>query len=264
MKKIIISLITTSIFASIFLFTGCFTDSDTATVKINLGNIPISKTAKVKKKSLIDRFLMFFAKEAVAQPIDVMVVHLGAFDANNRLLAKKSITAMRDGEPVPVNTVEFDVPARSGVRIVVLGEPDYEDGDIYYGCSEPLNLTAGATEEVEGYMTNLNYYFINDMNFRYDEEHPDHDPYPDFGQGSVAIEWDRVYGVSKYIIDYVMFQYDPGEGETPSWANIHKFPNENCINEYLNLAAGNSYRIKLEFNFAGINSEQVAFSMDNP
>ncbi len=60
MKKIIISL--SAITA--LLFTGCFVDSDTATVRINLGNLPV---AKVEKKSLIDRFLMIFSREAVAQ-----------------------------------------------------------------------------------------------------------------------------------------------------------------------------------------------------
>lgn len=263
MKKIIISLIA----ASIFIFTGCFADSDTATVRINLGNLPVAKTAKVEKKSLIDRFLMFFAKEAVAQPSDVSVIHLGAFDANNQLLAKKNVTAMLYGEPVPVNTVEFDVPARSGVRIVVLGEQETIGGpaptDIatWYGCSKPRNLTAGATEEVEVKMEELFSLFgfhNNKFNFRYDEEHPDHNP-SDIPFPSVAIKWDRIYGVSRYILGYAWNQENPG-----NYINIHDGSNENCINDIFNPAAGTMYRIKLEFKFAGINSEQILFGMDSP
>lgn len=144
MKKIIIA----SAATSVLFFTGCFIDSDTATVRINLGNIPV---AKVEKKSLIDRFLMVFAKEAVAQvPSEIIAVHLGAFDSNNQLLAKKSINVSAEEYPEN-NIVSFDVPARSGVTIVVLGEEDLmPTANIqqisYYGKNDvPLNLTAGTT-----------------------------------------------------------------------------------------------------------------------
>ena len=154
MKKIIISLAA----ASLLVFSGCFIDSDTATVRINLGNIPV---AKVEKKSLIDRFLMIFAKEAVAQemPGDIIAVHLGAFDSNNQLLAKKSINVSA-GEYPADNVVSFDVPARSGVTIVVLGERFIDEialiNDIsHYGKNEvPLDLTAGVTETI---IVNMQY-----------------------------------------------------------------------------------------------------------
>ena len=140
MKKIIISLsaITT------LLFTGCFIDSDTATVRINLGNIPVTK---VEKKPLMDRLLMFFAKEAVAQSnpvaLGVIAVHIGAIDSNNQLLAKKTINI---GNYPADNIVELNVPARNNVTIIVLGENESQRAG-YYGYNT-AELNAGETVEM--------------------------------------------------------------------------------------------------------------------
>lgn len=228
MKKIIISLAA----ASVLLFTGCLIDSDTATVRINLGNIPV---AKVEKKSLIDRFLMIFAKEAVAQEvpygIEVQVVHLGAFDSNNQLLAKKSINVTQ-GEPTPAapppTIVEFDVPARSGVTIVVLGEftPIVAPGPpviTYYGKNEtPLNLTAGATESISIVMDPLERELLNLVY--------DYEPY--------SISWDNIVGSSAYKM------YDPD----------YEFVNSSKINK----TTDTSIRfMKIEFNFTGRDSEYI-------
>lgn len=258
MKKIIIALAT----ISVFIFAGCFADSDTATVKINLGNIPLTKTAKVEKKSIIDRFLMIFVKEAVAAQqvpgdIGISVVHLGAFDENNKLLTNKSIEVTDDGEWGEPTYVEFDVPAKNGIRIVVLGEEKETDfGDIatWYGCSVPLNLTAGDTEEVDVQMEDLTDIFHGEterynMDFRYDEEHPDHNPNPDFGIGFVAIKWNRIYGVSNYILKF---------GYENDFEVIYKGSNEELIYYGDDLNDG-SYQIELEFKFARINSDAVDF-----
>lgn len=140
MKKTIISLLA----ITSLLFTGCFIDSDTATVRINLGNLPI---AKVEKKSLIDKFLLIFAKEAVAQstppPVEITAVHLAAFDSNKQILAKKTITI---GNYPADNIVEFDVPARNNITILVLGENGSQRAG-YYGY-DAADLNAGETVEM--------------------------------------------------------------------------------------------------------------------
>ena len=192
MKKIIIA----SAAASVLFFTGCFIDSDTATVRINLGNIPV---AKVEKKSLIDRFLMIFAKEAVAQEVPtwtgVKVVHLGAFDSSNQLLAKKSlnVTQVEEG-PVAINTiVEFDVPARNGVTIVVLGEVSWGEGEgdfiAYYGGNNPpLTLIAGETVNIIVQMVDLNIWSeaYNQLLGIYLDEQND------------RFVWNKIIGASRY------------------------------------------------------------------
>ncbi|MFA5518769.1 MAG: hypothetical protein WDA74_05875 [Spirochaetota bacterium] len=244
MKKIIISIAA----ASVFLFTGCFTDSDTATVRINLGNLPV---AKVEKKSLIDRFLMIFAKEAVAQEVPewlgITVVHLGAFDENNKLLAKKRIKATPVSSGSMNTYVEFDVPARSGIRIVVLGEQEEQTENFaeFYGCSVPLNLTAGDIEEVEvqmEYLTNIlgGWSYIYEINFWYEGEP---------GDDYVVIKWDRLYGVSNYILKF---------GYENDFEVIYKGSNEELIYYGDDLNDG-SYQIELEFKFARINSDAVDF-----
>ncbi len=258
MKKIIISIAA----ASVFLFTGCFTDSDTATVRINLGNLPV---AKVEKKSLIDRFLMIFAKEAVAQDSEleymgITKVHLGAFDKNNKLLKKQpfdvaQLEEISDDENEPfTTTVEFDVPARSGVRIVVLGEiyePDL-GGNIagYYGCSEPQNLTAGATEEVEVQMEYLTYLLNLDNTQNIINLQIYGEPEDDY----VIIKWNRIYGVSNYILNF--------SDEDDDFEEIGRVPNEELVypSEYIDIDDG-SYQIELEFKFAGINSVPVNFDL---
>ncbi|MFA5518766.1 MAG: hypothetical protein WDA74_05860, partial [Spirochaetota bacterium] len=170
MKKIIISIAT----ISVFLFTSCFTDTDTATVKINLGNLPVAKTAKVEKKSIIDRFVALFLKEAVAQPvvpynIYVTTIHLGAFDANNQLLIDKKIeVAQEEEEGDIINTVvEFDVPAGVRRKIVVLGTYyiEGEDNDLnYYGVSDEITLIAGENREVPIEMMNMYEGFQDYLN----------------------------------------------------------------------------------------------------
>jgi hypothetical protein len=116
MKKIIISLAA----ASMFVFSGCFIDSDTATVRINLGNIPV---AKVEKKALIDRFLMIFAKEAVAQshPIDLGIseINFKVFEGNSLLLEKNILISEYPAD----NIVELTVPAGTN-RVIMISAKD--------------------------------------------------------------------------------------------------------------------------------------------
>ena len=224
MKKTIVSLTATIA----LVFTGCFIDSDTATVRINLGNIPV---AKVEKKSLIDRFLMIFAKEAVAQemPGDIIAVHLGAFDSNNQLLAKKSINVSA-GEYPADNVVSFDVPARSGVTIVVLGEEvNWEDIQIitYYGKNKtPVNLTAGSTETVTINMRTIDQYseYINYKRV-----------------GFSRYEWELITGAKRYYL------YD----------SIQIFLDSTYNNYYDTEQAG--INLEIEFQFTDIKSNWINY-----
>ena len=233
MKKIIISLST----ITVLVFTGCFIDSDTATVRINLGNIPV---AKVEKKSLIDRFLMIFSKEAEAMAgnppwdLNVTKVHLGAFDANNQLLAKKSILI----SSYPTNhIVEFDVPARNGVTIVVLGEVYYGEETPYieyYGKADsdlqeqPLNLTAGTSVEVEILMFQLNYEYISLY----------------FNGALSRHEWDKITGASRYNI------YGGDNNILQSNLNNYFYPVDGIF----------SYFLEIDFQFSGRRSNTMFFS----
>ena len=237
-------------------------------MRINLGNLPVSKTAKIEKKSLIDRFLMFFAKEAVAQDVPewtgVKVVHLGAFDINNKLLVKKRINVTQVNDGSTTITVEFNVPARDNVTIVVLGAEEIDEGQTgkptyiagFYGRnSEPIDLTAGATEEVEVYMEYLMDFlqYSDEFNFGYDTDDPNHN----LSDGTAVIKWSRIYGVSNYILS----QEYTGETGDPEYRIIDKISVEKYIFNDESVNDWRSYQIELEFSFAGINSEPVYFDL---
>jgi len=190
-------------------------------VRINLGNLPV---AKVEKKSIIDRIVMLFVREAVAQGVPewtgVVVVHLGAFDANNQLVAKKSINA----SSVPENgNVTFDVPAGIRRRIVVLGE--VISGKVnFYGNSDELNLNAGTVVTVEIGMDDTYLVIAN----------------PSFGKAT----WNNITGASLYNI------YD--SGGTILYGTV-------TDNEYI--AAPGSYNLSAFFGFADRESKNFSFSI---
>ena len=148
MKKIIISLAA----ASALLFTGCFIDSDTAIVRINLGNLPV---AKVEKKSLIDRFLMIFAKEAVAQvPADVTSINIR--------VTGPGINTIEKNYPMESSVIEMNVPAGNNIRIEIrafqesVGGGDYNN--VYtYGFGITTDLAAGETKNISAYMIGIPY-----------------------------------------------------------------------------------------------------------
>ncbi|HPS57885.1 MAG TPA: hypothetical protein PK514_07240 [Spirochaetota bacterium] len=122
MKKLILAIIT----LSIITYTGCY-DPDTATVRINLGNIPI---AKHEPKSFIDRILGLFEKEAYAQTTNaenagVDVVHVAAYSGNS-VIATASIDAhdVANSALLDVNGsyVELSVPAGEDITFLVVGQ----------------------------------------------------------------------------------------------------------------------------------------------
>lgn len=239
----------TLISAAALILAGCADlDYEMATVKINLGNIPI---AKAEKKTIIDRVLMIFAKEAVAQglPTAVTSVHLGAFDSNNQLLANKSIS---DENYPGNNIVEFDVPARNGVTIVVLGESD--PAIEYYGKADhddmerPLNLKAGETVSVEIGMALLNDLLSeNYFNFRYTSEPVDY---------NAPIAWNVIFGASK-----IDLEYNPDQ-VAQNFEMIYSGSEKSCVNNIYQSATGDDYRIKLYFNFAARNTDAIIFNFE--
>ncbi len=240
MKKIIISIATTSV----FIFTSCFTDSDTATVKINLGNIPVAKTAKVEKKSLIDRFLMIFTKEAVAQEVPEWIyinkVHLGAFDEDNQLLIDKSISVTQKEEEeegdIENTVVKFDVPAGIRRKIVVLGislEGDENDLE-YYGVSEPIDLIAGETQPVTIEMGNTSDVFPGlELSGSYD--------------GTPA-KWNYIAGASKYKIY-----------ESDQTNNVVSHLMDTTNNKLSKQGSQQNYSLRVYFDFAKIESTDYFF-----
>jgi hypothetical protein len=146
------------------LFTGCYDDSNKATVRINLGNVPIAK--QVEKKSIIDKVLSIFVKDAYAQvPAGVIKVHLAAYRGDS-LIAKESINA----GGITSNVVEFIVPAGDNITILVVGESSYEGQDSkpvyyaeYYGYNS-ADLKAGSTTEISITMTIARWNGTIDVN----------------------------------------------------------------------------------------------------
>ncbi len=155
MKKIIISLIA----SSVLLITGCFIDSDTATVRINLGNIPV---AKVEKKSIIDRFLMIFAREAVAQSVPedlgISEINFKVFEGDSLLVEKNILISEYPAD----NIVELTVPAGTN-RVIRISAKDKEGAlpaKVVYGVMITTDLVSGETKEIQAYMQGVPYEIL--------------------------------------------------------------------------------------------------------
>lgn len=150
MKKIIISL------AAIFLllFISCYNENRNATLRINLGNIPVANN--IEKKSVLDWVFSFFMNDVYAQTItdnySVDILHIGIYSGKN-LVYKKSI----NGNEVEVSGnnsyVELEVPEGTGFTVLALGEYNsvgrYAN---YYGYNS-VSLPAGADVDVTINMT---------------------------------------------------------------------------------------------------------------
>jgi hypothetical protein len=163
MKKLILTIIT----LSIITLNGCY-DPDTATVRINLGNIPI---AHHEPKSFIDRVLGLFEKEAYADPlptfgIQITKVHIAAV-SNDTVIATASIDAVDIDAYINMQQVEsiieLNVPAGENIRIVVIGEytPDVGGSKIlsHYGHNtDDIILKPGETTSVPIIMEDISDY----------------------------------------------------------------------------------------------------------
>jgi len=153
MKKLILTIIT----LTIITLNGCY-DPDTATVRINLGNMPI---AHHEPKSFIDRILGLFEKEAWAEPLYPAIlvdkVHIAAI-SNDVVIASASIDAVDIEAEYNYSqqfesVVELDVPAGEDIRIVVIGEYTPDIGGLtelsHYGHNtDKIVLKPGETTSV--------------------------------------------------------------------------------------------------------------------
>ena len=152
MKKIFVSIYT----VSFLIFTGCYYDSEKATVRINLGNIPIASHVE---KSLLDRVFSAFVKDAYAQTspqqLGVIRIHLAAYIGDS-LIAKESI----DTAGLTSSVVEFTVPSGDDITILVVGE-NLSNEAAYYGYNHtPVNLKAGKTENISITVDDVNSIWI--------------------------------------------------------------------------------------------------------
>lgn len=137
MKKIIFSVYIITLLA----LAGCYDASGDATVKINLGNIPV---ARYEQRSFIDMFLALFENKAYAQaaPGTVVRVHVSAINGD-AILASGSFDIPGDTDG---SSVELSVPAGNGIDIIVIGENSTGTGE-YFGYSK-ADLKTGETTTV--------------------------------------------------------------------------------------------------------------------
>lgn len=164
MKKLILTIIT----LSIITYTGCY-DPDTATVRINLGNMPI---AKHETKSLIDRVLGLFVKEAWADPLENVVsgivkVHVAALSGQS-VLATASLDAseieaynIEVVSDVWVSYLDLEVPAGNNITILVVAESYNANNDTYYASYYGYNmvdLKPGETTSAQISMEDISDY----------------------------------------------------------------------------------------------------------
>jgi len=147
MKKILISIVS----ILLFVFSSCYDDSKNATVRINLGNIPITK--QMEKRSIIDKIFSIFVNDAFAQtsPSDLVRLHIAAVK-NGEVLTSVDLT--KDEIDAEGSVVEFSVPEGIKIAIIAVGEMSggydlYYDGvytDLVAGEEKTVNLTMGYLE----------------------------------------------------------------------------------------------------------------------
>ena len=185
MKKLLLAIIT----LTIITLNGCY-DPDTATVRINLGNMPI---AHHEPKSFIDKVLGLFEKDAWASDVSderVDVIHVAAYSGNS-VIATMSIDALDAPSVGNIDVVEFEVPAGEDITIVVLGEEidtvasgiDY----ISYHGSETTSLVAGEIKEIDVTVSAIS----NKIAFSTDTE-----------STPALIYWSAIECCSGYLLEY--------------------------------------------------------------
>lgn len=148
MKKLNVLLI---LLFSAVLITGCYDDNKNATVRINLGNMPVAKN--IQKRSFIDRVFSVFVKDAYAQtsPLDLIKLHVAAVKDGKVL---SSIDFTKDEIDSEGSIVELPVPEGVNIAIIAVGEISggydvYYDGlytNLVAGEEKTISLTMGYLE----------------------------------------------------------------------------------------------------------------------
>ena len=168
MKKLIL------ILAMVFLsgVQSCYDASQNATVRINLGNLPLAQTAR---RPLLDSIMRIFVRDALASNASeyVNAVHVAAFSGVS-VLATTSISADDVQDNQTGSYVVLSFPAGEEITILVLGEGEgwtHNEELIpmatYYGTITQ-SFTAGETASVTVSMNLLDYNFLSytlDPNF---------------------------------------------------------------------------------------------------
>lgn len=143
MKKLIITLLIILTAVSV----SCYDSSRNATVRINLGNMPVAGNMQgTFPERLHD--IIFRKAWAQAQTADDLVdkVHIAALSGGTAI-AVASIDASDVSTDGTSDYVELSVPAGGDITIVVVGET--ADFAAYYGTpGNTLNLKAGETTTV--------------------------------------------------------------------------------------------------------------------
>ena len=146
---------------SILFLSGCYESEKNATVRINIGNLPIAKQVEKKSLSLIDKILLVFTKNAYAQtvPGSVKNVYLGVYEGE-KFLTKLSLTV---AEINAVNgIIDLTIPAGDNISIIVVTDYVYgEDQNSnpiykteYYGYIT-RDFKSGETSSVQINVTNI-------------------------------------------------------------------------------------------------------------
>lgn len=237
MKKV--SVMTILVFSAV-IFTGCYDDSKNATVRINLGNMPVAKN--VEKKSFIDKVFSVFVKDAYAQnltDINIIKIHLAAYKGNN-LIAHQSFETT--GMSITNNVVEFSVPAGDDLNIVVLGEryegsvPVYNDISYYGKTESSFSINAGEEKNMVIVMNDIetytNFLVVLDVN-------------------NHNISWNGILGANTYVVD--------------SQFNTDFTPRYSGVNTSFTLINGALedifyYRLIIHFDFSNKNSKDIIYS----
>ena len=220
------------ILAVFIIFTGCYDGNETAKVRINLGNLPIAHN--VPKKSLIDKILCLFSKEAYAEhPSYINRVHLIAVQ-NNNITAVSTIDIsdiVENPENIYNETAVFEVPAGNNISIVVLGEVKYAAQEeivnyiSYHGKTDSaIDLKAGEEKTVQIAMANLDGSL---MQFNFLDE---------------GLAWNILPGATKYNI------YDES-------GNLILSTTGTFYNGY------NSYTMKIDFDYINQSSDQLSIQI---
>lgn len=225
MKRTMISLIITSI---IFM-PGCYDPGKNATVRINLGNMPVAK--HVEKKTFLDKVFSLFVKDAYASyandEFGITFIHIAALSGDT-VIASISIDATSTDIVTngTTDTVEFEVPAGTERNIVVLGEEGTPGLITWYGKTDrTYDFAAGDETNVDVQMNEITYTYIS--------LHWSSDYYRE--------EWSKILGATYNI-------YDP-DGYYIGSTDKTYYP----------LTLETSYQWEAEFPFAGKKSQKISF-----
>lgn len=218
MKKFVISALSFLILISSY----CYDDTQNATVRINLGNIPVKVSAE---RSLIDMVSGVLTKNAYAasqQPV-LVKLHIAAYSGEGVAAAESiSITG-----GVPPSSVEISVPAGNGIKFLVVAENDLGAAQYYGFASADLrpgsnnDITVSVYDNFSSHGAGPSWTSL--LNFTY-------------SSNSSLLKWNSIGIKVKFVVNRVPLT---GGGETLYYQGYNT--------QLVNTPSGYSYYIYLEF-----------------